>query len=171
MGQPTYRKGKGGRERSGTGLFLEHLFLEHRCPHSPPPDPSLRFSTGSVPLLQSASLLPATGCCSSTRRHHGPLLAVGFSSDGWLWPATSRARWRLGFDEGKRGKGEKRHGAGWWIGPNCPSIAKRRISHDRRAPYPATKGRPPRPSSPQSPERNETWKDSFTPVRSAKTQG
>jgi hypothetical protein len=33
------------------------------------------------------------------------------------------------------------------------------------------KGRSPRPSSPQPPERNEIWKDNFTPDHSAKIQG
>jgi hypothetical protein len=55
-------------------------------------------------------------------------------------------------------------------GPTLPSLHSIATgARDRSAPYPATKGSSPQPSSPQSPEENETWKDGFAPDYSAKT--
>jgi hypothetical protein len=52
----------------------------------------------------------------------------------------------------RKRNGEKRAGE-WVVSRNDPvplSFASEGLSRDRRAPYPATKGRSPRPSSPQS---------------------
>jgi hypothetical protein len=73
---------------------------------------------------------------------------------------------------GERGRERREEGSGWLLGPTLPPLHSHRgAQHDRRTPYPAAKSRSPRPSSQQSSEGNETWKDDFAPCHSAKTQG